>query len=227
MPFSDETLRFLFEVRINDSRVWFHENHDRYEQHVITPVRELIDSLAPMMLSIDPQLTIDGRVGRCISRINRDTRFTKNKELYRDVVWISFVREKHAELPEFFFEFSARGLRWGCGWYCAPKDTVETLREMVLADAPLWREAENAVSEDSCLELFGDRYKRTRHPEADAVKRKWLDMKDFCVMGVSEDIDMLFSPELPDWLGREFLKMKPVYELFLAARLLSKGRQTL
>lgn len=224
MPFTDETLQFLFEVRVNDSRTWFHENHARYDEHVITPVRELIDAIAPTMRAIDPELIIDGRVGRCISRINRDTRFTKNKELYRDVVWISFVREKHVGLPEFFFEFSARGLRWGCGWYSAPPDTVTTLREMVLAGSPIWQAADQSLAGDAYLRLYGPSYKRTRHPDADENARKWLDKKDFCIMGEMEDIDILFSPELPAWLSGEFCKLKFVYELFLAAHQLSKGR---
>ena len=117
MFFSQKTLDFLFENRVHDSRTWFHEHHDVYEQTVLGPARELVDALTPAMHSIDRQLICDGRIGRCISRINRDTRFSKNKELYRDVVWLVFMREKHANYPCFYFELSPRGCNWGCGWY--------------------------------------------------------------------------------------------------------------
>lgn len=226
MPFSEQTLQFLFEVRMRDDRSWFRQNHDLYDAHVIAPTRALIDSLAPSLLELDDQLIIEGRVGRCISRINRDTRFTKNKELYRDVVWISFVREKHASLPELFFEYSPRGLRWGCGWYCPPRETVDTLREMVLAGSELWHRADETLLACPHYALVGDRYKRTRYPGQDERRRLWLDCKDLCIMGCEDGPERLFSPRLAPWLAEQFHLLKPAYELFLQARVLSEGRKS-
>lgn len=218
MAFCQETYQFLFENRAMDSREWFHAHREQYEELVLEPTRELVEQLTPALERIDPQLVTEPKVGRTISRINRDTRFSKNKELYRDVMWISFTREKYAGMPSFFFEYSPRCLRWGCGWYCTEPETCEAIRDMILKDSPLYLAAEEALAHQRFFRLEDDRRKRTKYPDRPEEKRKWLDQKSFCVLGGTEDTDLLFSPDLPKRLGRDMKKIAPVYQLFLAAR---------
>ena len=47
--------------KILNSRQWFHEHHDTYLKYVREPLKELVNEMGPMMLSIDPQFDIESR----------------------------------------------------------------------------------------------------------------------------------------------------------------------
>lgn len=83
MPLSRETLEFLFENHLQDSKAWFDAHRDVYQRAVLEPMQELSDALAPEMLKIDPQFVTQAKVGKTISRLRRDTRFTHDPSLYR------------------------------------------------------------------------------------------------------------------------------------------------
>jgi hypothetical protein len=86
--FSDKALRFLLENRMNNSKQWYDSHKDEYKKYVYNPFVELVNELAPAVLQIDSQIiTVPSKI---ISRVRRDTRFTKDKTLYRDNVWIVF-----------------------------------------------------------------------------------------------------------------------------------------
>lgn len=104
MLFSNEALEFLYINRLNDSREWYNEHKPEYRRLIIEPMTRLIDELTPTVLSIDPELDCTPKIGRCISRLYRDTRFSKDKSLYRDVVWCTFSQRGDA-LPCFSLSF--------------------------------------------------------------------------------------------------------------------------
>ena len=92
MPISRETLDFLAENRMRNDKTWFRENKERYEKLVKQPLLELAVQLAPVMEEIDPLMVI--RPQSAVSRIYRDTRYSKDKTIFRDVMWVSFQRDK-------------------------------------------------------------------------------------------------------------------------------------
>ena len=75
--FTDETIRFFLDLKFHNSTEWFHAHHDEYVQVVQQPFYGMIEALGPDMLTIDPMMEI--RPHKCISRIHRDTRFSKDK----------------------------------------------------------------------------------------------------------------------------------------------------
>ncbi len=216
MPFSDGTLDFLFANRVADSRAYFHEHHDEYERLVAEPMKALVRELTPAVLSVDPLLIVEPRIGRTISRLNRDTRFTKDKSLYRDVVWASFSRAKYTGHPGLYFEISPMGLRYGCGWYQTATETMRAIRELILSDDKRFFAAQQAMKKNPDLFLEDTRYRRTRHPDAPEEKRLWLDQRSICVLAESTDFDLMFSEGLGEFLSGRILAMKPVYRFVLA-----------
>ena len=56
--------------------------------NVKAPFEAFIQELAPAMLSIDPQMEL--RPYRCMARLRRDVRFTKDKSPFRDHLWVLF-----------------------------------------------------------------------------------------------------------------------------------------
>lgn len=84
MPISKETLDFLVENRLQNSRDWFHDHKKVYQEVVLAPLIELVEKLTPVMWEIDPLFITTPKVCKTISRIYRDTRYTKDKSLYRE-----------------------------------------------------------------------------------------------------------------------------------------------
>lgn len=217
MPFSIETLDFLSLNRAMNSREWFHAHRAEYESLVVAPMAELVDALAPVMAEIDPALICDPRVGKSISRIWRDTRRGPELPIYRDVMWLTFLREKYAALPGFWFEFSPRALRWGCGWYQTPPEVMDAARTLVKEGSRAYQAVKRAAKKRPDFVLEDTRYKRSRHPDAPEDDRLWLDQRSLCLIRDEGDIDALFDGALAERLSDDFRAMAPVYGFFMAA----------
>lgn len=219
MPFSNDSINFLFENRVMDSRPWFAEHREDYERLVLEPLRELVTALTPTMLSIDPLFICEPKVDRSISRIYRDTRFSHDKSIFRDLMWCVFIRDRkiYNGLPGFWFEFSPKGFRYGCGYYQASAETMEAMRAMILADEKTYKAALKAFKKQSVFMLGDYKYKRSRYPEQPEEKRDWLDRRSIDFLAESDDFELLFSDTLAEKLASDFKLLIPMYDFMMAA----------
>lgn len=220
MPFSPETLDFLFINRAENRKDWYDAHKDDCKRYLITPLNELVAALTPTMLDIDPDMLTEPR--RCISRVRRDTRFSKDKTLYRDTAWVCFMRDKklYHGLPGFFVELSPRGFRYGCGYYEADRASMESIRAMILADDPAYLAAARAFEEQSVFALEGESFKRDRFPGESGTKHDWLNLKNIDFIHNSRDFNLLFSPGLAERCAEDFRLIAPIYNFFMKAETL-------
>lgn len=118
--FPEETLRFFLDLRFHNSIGYFEEHRDDFRRDVQEPFYEFINDLAPRMQKIDPQMEI--RPYKCLARIRRDTRFTKDKSPFRDHLWLLFRRaaEPREQSLNFWFELGPDGVGWGMGFWGKP-----------------------------------------------------------------------------------------------------------
>ena len=215
MPFSQKSLDFLFENRLNDSREWYNANKHIYKEYVTKPFTELLNALAPMFEEIDPRLVC---APRCICRVNRDCRFSKDKSLYRDHIWFSVKPPKcERPLPEFYFCIEQGGFSYGSGYYCMPKETMDELREMILSGNKLYTAAKESLKEQDVFVLGGEMYKRNHFPDQSEEDCCWLNRKSLHVSAFSTDKELLFSDRLVDKLKEDFPKLAPFYKFVCAA----------
>ena len=84
--------------------------------------------------------------------------------------------------------------------------------------------ARKAVESDSRYILDCNPYKKDHFPEADEIDRSWLNIRDFCVLIDSTDFYLLFSDNLADEIGKEFIKLKPVYDFLMKAESINTER---
>ena len=219
MPISVKTLDFLVENRIQNSREWYHAHKDIYEKYVLEPMRELVELLAPTIHEIDPLLIAEPKVDRSISRVYRDTRFTHDKSLYREVMWCMFVRSKRefSSSPGFFFEYSPDGFRYGCGYYHSPRQVMAAARDLILERDKSFLAALKAYEKQDIFTLEGETYKRPHYPGEPENIQNWLDRKDMAFLRGSEDFELLFSENLYQTLQEGFLALRPMYEFLLKA----------
>jgi uncharacterized protein (TIGR02453 family) len=78
--FPDEAIQFLLELQAEQSRVWFKAHQDDYERFVRRPLELLILELQSRLTDEYPEI---GQVEPHIFRIQRDTRFSKDKAPYK------------------------------------------------------------------------------------------------------------------------------------------------
>ena len=217
MPFTQQALDFLFENRIKDSREWFKAHKADFERLVRTPMIELLERLAPAMLDIDPLLNCAPK--SCISRIYRDTRFAKDKSIYRDVMWCSFMRDKkiYNGLPGFYVEISPCGFQYGCGYYQASRESMEAMREMIRAGDKVFENARRAYDKQSMFKLEDTKYKRTRNADQPEALREWLDQRSLCANAASTDIETMLSDGFAEKLSADFARIAPLYTFMITA----------
>lgn len=85
-----DTLDFIKEVAINNNREWFADNKHKYED-AKADVLNLVASIIPELSKIDPLISADSDPKKCLLRIYRDVRFSKNKDPYKNNfgIWFS------------------------------------------------------------------------------------------------------------------------------------------
>ncbi|ACL74464.1 DUF2461 domain-containing protein [Ruminiclostridium cellulolyticum] len=210
--FSGEALKFLFENRMNNSKEWYDSHKPDYKKYVYVPFVELIKELTPAMLEIDQQIiTIPSKL---ISRVRRDTRFTKDKTLYRDNAWIVFLRDKSimSTSPSFWFGITQKGSSYGVGFYGVETSSMANMREMIIKRHPLFMDALACYESQNKFVIGGDMYKRSKFPDQPENLKLWLDRKNIYFESVQEGFNLAFSKELPDVLRQDFLRLKPIYD---------------
>jgi len=88
--FTRETFRFFRELAANNRKAWMDANRERYKSAVVQPFRRLLEELSPEVLEFDSRFDTTGRSGANFSRINRDTRFAKDKTPYRAQMYLKY-----------------------------------------------------------------------------------------------------------------------------------------
>lgn len=218
MAFTEETIEFLIVNRINDSKAWFQEHRDDYLRLVRQPLEGVCLALAPVIAQIDPMLVT--KPSRCISRIYRDTRFARDKSIFRDRMWISFDRDHHEfpEAPGFYFSINPDGWHYGCGFYEAPPQVMQKLRELILSGDPDALRAMEAYDAQDVFTIQGPLYKRPHFPDADMRTRAWLDRRDLNFGHEEEGFGQLAHDEdfIPQ-IERGYRMLIPMYTLMMKA----------
>jgi uncharacterized protein (TIGR02453 family) len=113
--FPAEATRFLAGLAANNNRDWFQAHRETYEQAVREPMKAFVAEFAP-------------RFGPArISRINRDTRFFKDRPPYKTHI--------DAGVGGYYVSLSAHGFYVGTGFYMPDSSVLERFRAAIDRDA--------------------------------------------------------------------------------------------
>lgn len=159
MPhFSHDTLNFLRELSIHNERDWFSENRKRYETAVKAPFKAFVEEVIGACSEREP--IFEGLESKhCIFRINRDTRFSKDKRPYKTHVSAGIAPGgKKSGDPGLYLHFDAEKLMIGGGAYWVPKDDLYVLREHIAAQPGQFNKLlEDAAFQRTYGTLLGER----------------------------------------------------------------------
>ena len=203
--FTPDAYRFLLELRFNNNKEFFDQNRARYHEVLKRPLTQLAQELLPTALEIDP--LFNQRMTSILSRIHRDTRYTKDKSPYRDHAWLSF-RHPGSRISEGFclyYEMGPEHYGYGMGMWGANSELMQVIRARILA-APteFLAEAEALLAAGFIAE--GECFKRDRFPTAPEALKPYLNRKgfSFCyeVPSLSPTMRAELLPELQDAFRR-------------------------
>jgi uncharacterized protein (TIGR02453 family) len=218
--FYPESLGYFESLAANNNKLWFEDHRDDFEQYLMEPLKSLVSDLAGAMLAVDPELVTTPAVDKTISRIYRDTRFSRNKSPYKTCLWITFKRRNPdwKTAPCFFLEISADGYRYGMGFYSATRETMDNLRRFIEAKPAEFRKVMAALGKQDTFTLEGDRYKRPLNPILPDDLQQWHSRKNIYFICQRPVDGRLFTRGICDDLREGFGLLKPLYELLWRVR---------
>lgn len=213
-----DAMWLLAENRFHDSRAFYEEQKPQIKRGVLDPLRCLLDDLAPTMRRIDPQIVIGPTVNGCISRIRRDNRYTHDKSMYRENVWIAFQRDKRAWdcLPGFFADMSLRETYYGLGFYQATPRMMQVVRRLIAAKPRAFQKAARQAL-DAGFAIAGDRYARPKVEGLPPLLDELANRKTINFEKRTTDPAFFEDPGLPGTLRSAFTALTPVYALLIEA----------
>lgn len=216
--FNEKTIEFLKGLEENNNKIWFDENKTNYQSYLQENFKELVMDLIPYMLEIDPLFEVNPK--KCISRIYRDVRFSRDKSPYRANMWLSFKRlyPDWKMEPTYFFEIFPDYYRFGMGFYNIPKETMDKLRELILENNKEFNKIHTIYKKQKTFKIEGDVYKRTLNEAVSEELKDWYQRKEIyfvCNRGID---DALMNRNLIEDIVEGFDALSPIYRFFLKLR---------
>ncbi len=214
--FPEETIRFFLDLRFHNNSAFFEQNRERYRQEVVAPFSAFIEEIGPAMLKIDPQMEL--RPYKCMARIRRDTRFSRDKSPYRDHLWVLFRRagEPRELSVNYWFEFGPGKLGWGLGFWGENRPAMDALRRRMAA-----RPEQMLALIDGCdlpprhIALGGQSFKRLAVPDNIPERLKpWYLSREPYVQKVFTEVEWAYQPSIAGRVLADYEAMAPLYRLF-------------
>lgn len=216
--FSNKAFGFLKELKKHNDKGWFNAHRADYEQYLLAPLRDLVTDLADCMLGIDLSFEVTPVVNKTISRIYRDTRFSKDKSPFRDCMWITFKRsgkEWSRWSAGYFLEINPTWYRYGLGFYDAAPDIMAQFRRQLDEDPDRFLKAIAWFDNQDTFTLEGEQYKRPKGPDKPEPIGTWYNHKSFYLCCKRKNDKAIRSPQLVDDLQAGFTQTAPLYHYLL------------
>lgn len=216
--FSPRAFQFLRDIKSHNDKTWFEAHRGDYDQYLLQPLRNLVTDLGDFMLGIDLSFEIAPAVNKTISRIYRDTRFSKDKSPFRDCMWITFKRSGRDWARwsvGYFLEINATWYRYGLGFYDAAPDIVAQFRRQLDEKPEAFLKAIDWFEDQDVFDLEGETYKRPKGPDKPEPIRTWYNHKSFYLCSNRKNDKAIHSPQLVDDLMAGFAMTAPLYHYLL------------
>ncbi len=208
--FTDEYFQFLVDLNFNNSKAWFDENRKRYEQHVREPFKRFVTDLTFRVQEIDEEVLIEPK--HAIFRINRDTRFSKDKTAYKTHMGavLGRVKRQEPDFASFYIQLSPTESFVAGGAYFVDSKHLLSLRRYI-RDNPddLIAVIENPVFKGTYPEIMGERNKRLPK-ELQGVDLPLIANKKFYVSSPL-DTKLVTSADLMDTVLERYRILLPFF----------------
>lgn len=218
--FTEDTTNFLRELKENNNKPWFEAHRERYQRSLVEPMKQLVGVLGEFMLDeIDPFLMV-APAHRLLSRIHRDTRFSKDKSPYKTTFWITFKRptENWMNDPAFFFELGSHSYRYGMGYYSASREVMDRWRAAIDGQTQEFIKTVADI-EESGFAIEGDVYKRPMGLHHCESISQWYGRKNLYLMRNCTVNERLYDGRIAEDIRNGFRILAPVYHFMWRVKL--------
>ncbi|GAP67288.1 TIGR02453 family protein [Mizugakiibacter sediminis] len=218
--FTAATFRFLRDLAAHNDRAWFKAQQARYEEHVREPYLRLIADLQAPLAKISPHYRADPRkVGGSLFRIQRDTRFSGDKQPYKTWAGARFFHERRHETPapSFYLHIQPGDCFAGGGIWHPQAPTLKRIRDFLADNPAAWKRAVHAKAFRDRFELWGERLSRPPRgydPAHELVED--LKLKNFAG-GAGFPDKLATSSELLPHVIDTFKRLAPMIDYLCAA----------
>ncbi len=218
--FPKQGLDFLVALRENNTREWFNANKQTYKTQLQEPTLAFIDEVGERLQKISPHIRYDLSTNGSgsLMRINRDTRFSKDKTPYKDRIAFMFWEGdgKKTQEPGFGMQIESHSAGLMAGMFGFDKPMMTAYREAVLHDA--LGEALQSLLDDfkkgGVYEVDGgDTYKNVpRGLPSDHLRAELLKYRGLWIRQPAIDRAVLTSPDIVDVVVDHFTAMAPLQQ---------------
>ena len=182
--FSEDTLNFFQDLSENNNRDWFLANKKRYESVVREPSKSFVVAMVDRFVGAG--LSYIGDVKKSLFRINRDIRFSPNKDPYKTNMGAFFpfsvgqMEKKPVEALGLYFHFDLNDTFIAGGIHMPVSPVLKAIRERLSEDHEEFRELikDKKLNKEFSQLLWGDKLKgmprgfKKGHPAEDLLKMK-------------------------------------------------------
>ncbi len=217
--FPEETIRFFLELRFHNDQSFFKAHEQEYQTYVKEPFYAFIEAMAPTVSQIADDIEL--RPNKCLARIHRDTRFSKDKTPFRDHMWLLFRRsgEPRDTSAMYWFEISPEAVEWGLGFWGDNKPAMNALRRrMEHQPSTVLSALEASRLPDEGLMLYGDTYARMKPPDGlHAELLPYYSRKSLYIKRINVPMKEIYRKGIVKRVAEDILRLKPMYELLRSA----------
>lgn len=215
--FLQSGFQFLKLLKENNTKEWFEERRELYEQSLRNPAKALIQQMDESFLR--EGLPFEASLKKSLFRIHRDTRFSKDKSPYKTNIGITFPimrngmsKETKTEIPGMYLHIEPNACFIAGGLYMPDAKQLKSLRTRIEQDWSLLDElnADSGFLKEFPEGMQGAKVKTMprgydpKHPG-----KEWLRMKQFIVMHmIPENITQ--SDELMNLLLKKAHAIEPL-----------------
>ena len=174
-----DVYKFLKLLRNNNSREWFDKNRTLYEI-----AKENVDEFAAFLIgqisSFDPAVPADTSVKKCVLRIYRDVRFSKNKLPYKNNFAIIIAEDRMKEGPVYFIHIEPDNNYIGGGYWRPSAKQLNAVRQEIdyntseflsILEDKSFKDFFGELSREDVLKINPKGYDKD-HPYIDILKLK-------------------------------------------------------
>lgn len=179
--FSQASLSFLDELATHNTRDWFAANQARYETLVREPALDFIAAMSSELASFAPHFRAEPRkIGGSLMRVQRDTRFSRDKRPYKTNIGIHFRHAlgKDVHAPGFYVHIATDGCFFGAGCWHPESGALARIRTHIAEHPERWFAARDDRQFTAHWALAGESLSRpprgyaADHPAIDDLRRK-------------------------------------------------------
>lgn len=209
-----KTLQFLTKLKKNNSREWFNAHRADYDT-AKENFTELVNEILSQAGKFDQDIAVL-TYKDCIFRINRDVRFSKNKDPYKTNMAAYFVKGgKKSWLAGYYFHCEPGGKSFiGGGLYGGEPDQIKKVRQEIDYN---WEDFKAILNNKTFKKTFNDLSRQegmslVREPKGydkDNPAIDYIKLKNF-IVSVPVSDEELTTPQLAKKILTCFATMQPL-----------------